>query len=357
MNVSDYIADNWILILVLLGFAVSLISTVFMQKKTIRRMFALIAQVFLLSVIVYIEFGLADAGGDRMLRLILMAIRYSSTPVLIAQIIFAIGKDQKWYVFIPSVVLYIVDFISIPTGIVFALDEKGELQRGPLGMLPYIVVGIYCAYLIYLLIKHRSKQRTEIVPIFFFCFAFASGILLPFTIGRDYAHVFCATIAVSMFVYYVFMILQLTKRDSLTGLLNRQAYYSDIENEPENITAIISVDMNGLKTINDNEGHNAGDLALTTLSDCFIRAVKSKHRVYRVGGDEFIIVCRKISEETVADICSRIHQVVSETKYSCSVGYCYSTGEGKSIDDMLKDSDMNMYAEKEQYYKKIGKVR
>ena len=68
MSVSDYISENWILILVLLGFAVSLISTVFMQKKTIRRMFALIIQVFILSAVVYIEFKIADANGDRMLR-------------------------------------------------------------------------------------------------------------------------------------------------------------------------------------------------------------------------------------------------------------------------------------------------
>ena len=357
MSASDYIYENWILILVLLGFAVSLISTVFMQKKTIRRLFALIIQVFILSVVVYIEFKIADANGDRMLRLILMAIRYSSTPFLVAQIIYAVAKNQKWYIFIPAAVFAVLDFVSIPTGIVFALDAEGELVRGPLGMLPYFGAGLYCAYLIYFLIRHRSKQMTEIVPIFFFGFAFASGLLLPFTLGREYAHIFCATIAVSMFVYYVFMILQLTKRDSLTGLLNRQAYYSDIENEPETITALISVDMNGLKTINDNEGHNAGDLALTTLADCFLRAVKSKHRVYRVGGDEFIIVCRKVPEDTVSDICARIHQIVSETRYSCSIGYCYSKGEGRSVDDMLKESDKNMYSEKEQYYKKNGKVR
>ena len=201
MSVSDYISENWILILVLLGFAVSLISTVFMQKKTIRRMFALIIQVFILSVVVYIEFKIADANGDRMLRLILMAIRYSSTPLLIAQIIYAVAKNQKWYVFIPAAVFFVLDFVSIPTGIVFALDAEGELVRGPLGMLPYFGAGLYCAYLIYLLIRHRSKQMTEIVPIFFFGFAFASGLLLPFTLGREYAHVFCSTIAVSMFVY------------------------------------------------------------------------------------------------------------------------------------------------------------
>ena len=349
MSASDYIYENWILILVLLGFAVSLISTVFMQKKTIRRLFALIIQVFILSVVVYIEFKIADANGDRMLRLILMAIRYSSTPFLVAQIIYAVAKNQKWYVFIPAAVFAVLDFVSIPTGIVFALDAEGELVRGPLGMLPYFGAGLYCAYLIYFLIRHRSKQMTEIVPIFFFGFAFASGLLLPFTLGREYAHIFCATIAVSMFVYYVFMILQLTKRDSLTGLLNRQAYYSDIENEPETITALISVDMNGLKTINDNTCIRNGCAKICRIF--------SHSPVFRVGGDEFIIVCRKVPEDTVSDICARIHQIVSETRYSCSIGYCYSKGEGRSVDDMLKESDKNMYSEKEQYYKKIGKVR
>ena len=137
--------------------------------------------------------------------------------------------------------------------------------------------------------------------------------------------------------------------ETLIAAINRTNAETLIEGET--ITALISVDMNGLKTINDNEGHNAGDLALTTLADCFLRAVKSKHRVYRVGGDEFIIVCRKVPEDTVSDICARIHQIVSETRYSCSIGYCYSKGEGRSIDDMLKESDKNMYSEKEQYYK------
>ena len=89
-----------------------------------------------------------------------------------------------------------------------------------------------------------------------------------------------------MFIYYVFSILQVTKKDPLTGLLNRQAYYSDISSEPEEITALVSIDMNGLKTINDNEGHEAGDKAIATVAECFIRAAKRKQTVYRIGGDE-----------------------------------------------------------------------
>ena len=357
MVATEYVVQNWALILVLLGFTASLISTVFLEKKTVIRMYALIAEAFILSILVFIEFYLADYSEYRFVRTVLIAIRYSATPILIAQIIFTIIKRQKWFVFIPAIVLTIIDFISIPTGIVFTIDETDTMVRGPLGLLPYIMVGFYCIFLLVLMIMHSSKQSTERVPIIFFCFAFFSGIILPFLIGKEYAQLFCTTIAISMFVYYVFLILQVTKKDPLTGLLNRQAYYADISNDPEEISALISIDMNGLKTINDTEGHKAGDVAISTIAGCFLRAAKRKQLVYRVGGDEFVVVCRKVSEEEVIALTKRIHQQVDATKYSCSVGYSYSHDGKKSIDELLSESDANMYAEKQQYYKESGKVR
>ena len=355
--VTDYITSNWALILVLLGFTISLISTVFLEKKVIMRMYALIVEVLLLSIIVFAEFSILELPEYRMVRTILIAVRYSATPFLVAQIIITIVRKQRWFIFIPAIVLTIIDFISIPTGIVFRIDDSNKMQRGPLSLLPYIMVGLYCAFLIYLMIKQNRKQATEKVPIFFFGFAFFSGIIMPFLIGIEYLQLFCETIAIAMFVYYVFSILQVTKKDPLTGLLNRQAYYSDTSSEPEEITALVSLDMNGLKTINDTEGHIAGDKAISTLANCFLRAVKRKQTVYRVGGDEFVIVCRKVSEEEVIELTKRIHKYVDETPYSCSVGYGYSKDGKKSIDELLSESDANMYAEKQQYYEKCGKTR
>lgn len=357
MAATEYVVQNWALILVLLGFTASLISTVFLEKKIVIRMYALVAETFILSILVFIEFYLADFSEYRLIRTVLIAVRYSATPFLIAQIIFTIIKRQKWFVFIPAIVLTIIDFISIPTGVVFRIDETDTMVRGPLGLLPYIMVGFYCIFLLVLMIMHSSKQSTERVPIIFFCFAFFSGIILPFLIGKEYAQLFCTTIAISMFVYYVFSILQVTKKDPLTGLLNRQAYYADISNDPEEISALISIDMNGLKTINDTEGHKAGDVAISTIAGCFLRAAKRKQLVYRVGGDEFVVVCRKVSEEEVIALTKRIHQQVDATKYSCSVGYSYSHDGKKPIDELLSESDANMYAEKQQYYKKTGKSR
>lgn len=351
MIFTEYVIENWPLLMILLGFTASLITTVFLNKTTVLRMYALIAEVFILSILVFIEFRLVDDGEHLTTRAILIAIRYSSTPFLIAQIIYTIIKRQRWYIFIPAIITTIINFISLPTGVVFFFDESGAMKRGPLGLVPYIMIGVYCVWLVALMIRNSSKLAFERIPIIYFGFSFFAGLIMPFLIGKDYSKLFCSTIGISIYVYYVFSILQVTKRDPLTGLLNRQAYYSDISNEPEEIRAIISIDMNGLKTINDTEGHAAGDLAISTIAGCFLNGVKYRYPVYRIGGDEFVVVCRKISEYDVVKITHRIHELVDATKYSCSIGYSYSSDGKKSIDELLSESDANMYNEKQQYYK------
>ena len=99
---KSYILQNWILILILSAFVTILLTTAFLDKKATRRMYILIAAVFVLSIIV----------------------------------------------FIPALILLIIDIVSIFTGIVFKLSDSNELVRGPLGYLPFIVVGLYFVLLI-----------------------------------------------------------------------------------------------------------------------------------------------------------------------------------------------------------------
>lgn len=352
--IKDYFLQNWPLILILLAFIISLVTTVFLDKKTIRRMYALVIAVFLLSIVVFVEFYILDNPELKNLRIALMAIRYSATPVIIALITFALVKRLRWFIFIPAIALAVVNVISIFTGIVFSVDADNVFHRGPLGYLPFIMVGLYSVLLIYLLIKRSNKKPMEIIYISFLAFALGSGLVLPFIFQGDYANIFCIIIAVALFSYFEFSVLQLVKKDSLTGLLNRHAYFADVSNDPKNITAIISIDMNGLKTINDTVGHAAGDEALVTLSLCFMRPLKSKQSGYRIGGDEFIIVCRKTSKEEVLNIVDQITKSVSETKYSCAIGYSFNLEGDKPVSDLLKESDEMMYKEKDKYYQESG---
>ena len=351
MAFKEYLIQNWALILILAAFSISLKTTVFLDKRTTRRMLILNVAVFLLSIVVFSEFYIAGIAKYRTARIVLMAIRYSATPFILAQILFALVKRQRWFVFIPAGILAVINFISIFNGAVFRVHEDNTFERGPLGLLPFIMAGLYCAFLIYTLFKRSNKTAAEIIPIVFFCVTFLSGLFFPFLLKRDYSQVFCMTIAIALFVYYVFSILQLTKKDALTGVLNRQAYYADVATDPEDISAIVSLDMNGLKVINDTQGHAAGDEALSTLALCFWRSLKRRQSVYRVGGDEFLIVCRKTPHFEVAQLVERIRVHVSETKYSVSIGYSYRIDAEKSIETLLKESDAVMYESKALFYK------
>ena len=348
---KSYILQNWILILVLIAFVIILATTGFLDKKATRRFYVLIATVFVLSITVFVEFYIENESKYRLLRTVLMALRYSATPVIIALIIFALIKKQGSFIFIPAGILLIIDIVSIFTGIVFSINEANKLVRGPLGYLPFIVAGLYSAFLIYILIKKSNKRSLEIIPIVFLASALISGVIFPFIFGSAFSQIFCSTIAVALFVYYVFSILQLTKKDALTGLLNRHAYYVETSRSLNDVTAIISLDMNGLNRINDTYGHDAGDEALITLALCFAKACKTRQSAYRRGGDEFAIVCRKTSEEDVKKLVERIKKYVSETKYTCSIGYSYKEDGFEQLDDLLKASDEQMYLDKAEFYK------
>lgn len=352
--IKEYIIQNWANILVLLAFVVLMKTTVFLDAKTKRRMYCLILGLFIFFHIVFVEFALEDMGELPKVRLVLMAIRYSATPLIIALIIYTLAKNVHWAVFLPAIAFTAIDIISIFTGIVFSLSEDGALRRGPLGYLPYIMVGAYSVLLVYLLLKRSNMRSTELFPIIFLCIAFASGLVLPFLLGKDYSQIFCVTITIALFVYHVFSILQLTEKDALTGLLNRQAFYNTINSESKEINALVSIDMNGLKAINDTEGHAAGDTALSTLAFCMMQATTVKQSVYRIGGDEFVIICKKASENDILQLIERIKKKVSETKYHCAIGYSVCPEGVKNIDELMKESDEMMYRNKKEFYSQPG---
>ena len=91
---------------------------------------------------------------------------------------------------------------------------------------------------------------------------------------------------------------------------------------------------------------------MITLALCFTRAIRGKQSVYRMGGDEFVIVCRKTSKEDVIALTERIKEYVSETDYSCSVGFSYHEEGTIKLEDLLKESDKEMYSNKADFYKK-----
>jgi len=198
----EYVIQNWTLILIAIAFAITLKTIGLQDRVTVKRMYILTAGVLCLSFVVFTEFYLADIGGYLTLRTVLMAVRYSATPIIVAMILFALQK-MRWFIFIPALILTAVNIISIFTGVVFSLDDGGTLRRGLLGSLPYIVAGLYGVAMICILYRDSNKLYTEILPIVFLGFAFASGLILPFVFRKNFSQMFCPTIMIALLVYTI----------------------------------------------------------------------------------------------------------------------------------------------------------
>jgi diguanylate cyclase (GGDEF)-like protein len=310
----------------------------------------IILYILLLSVVEYIEVYLGNQSTFSYWRKIMTAIKYIIPSLMLAQIIVTFLRLKNIFVFIPALANTALCIISIFTGIVFTFrEETNNFLRGPLGYLPFIVCGGYflCLF-IYVLIR-TNRQFEDILPILFILFSGVLTFVMPLIQGENFEKWFTTTITISVFVYYVFIVQQLTKKDAMTELLNRQSYYADIE-KPGDISSLILLDMNGLKRLNDSEGHEAGDTALKTLGECFRQAAGFGQRVYRIGGDEFAIICRNCNEEAVKNLISDIYGRVEKTKYRCSIGYCMYS-QGMSTKDLYIKADECMYKAKQEFYK------
>ncbi|MBR4724919.1 MAG: GGDEF domain-containing protein, partial [Lachnospiraceae bacterium] len=124
----------------------------------------------------------------------------------------------------------------------------------------------------------------------------------------------------------------------------------------ENFT-YISLDLNGLKTVNDNFGHDAGDRLIKGAADCMVRAFGVYGRVYRIGGDEFAAIV--FTDRSMEDIVSGYRKInegwskVNDFDLEVSCGYVSARDYADlSVEELSKLADSEMYKDKEDYYLK-----
>lgn len=104
------------------------------------------------------------------------------------------------------------------------------------------------------------------------------------------------------------MLRDIAMKDPLTGLYNRNYFTPQLNNTIENAKrynqsfAVIFVDANGLKAINDNYGHNSGDVYLTEIGNVITQTFRSSDTVARIGGDEFAVICSNIDPDAKISI-------------------------------------------------------
>lgn len=157
-------------------------------------------------------------------------------------------------------------------------------------------------------------------------------------------------------------LVRIAMTDEMTRLFNRRCYEEDlieIRSKPlPDDFALFSMDVNGLKPVNDNKGHAAGDELIKGSADCLVLSVGNKGKAYRTGGDEFIAVVQTDDPEAMR---SAIMKKASEWRgayvdeVTVSVGFAaIKDHPGASVDELERLADEDMYAEKAKFYRERG---
>ena len=146
--------------------------------------------------------------------------------------------------------------------------------------------------------------------------------------------------------------------DNLTGLPNRKLFFEVLdrkilENERDNRKfALLFIDLDGFKDINDNYGHEVGDEVLIKVGDKLLKCIRKSDTVARMGGDEFTIILRNIKDKTTAEnLVKKIHTVLQEAIYigdnecniGSSIGISIYPDHGKDSETLLRNADLSMY--------------
>jgi diguanylate cyclase (GGDEF)-like protein len=157
-------------------------------------------------------------------------------------------------------------------------------------------------------------------------------------------------------------LIRISMTDELTRLYNRRCYEEDIAavhaRPDDGNLALISADVNGLKAVNDNQGHAAGDELLRGAAFCLLSALGSYGRVYRTGGDEFMAIvnaddCAALAED-VKNKASAWHGRLVDG-VSISVGYASRTEFPQAaVEELEKLADKRMYEAKAKHYQESG---
>ena len=307
---------------------------------------------------------------------IVKCIDYILTPIAGAALVGQMRLRNVWTKILNVVILFntLIQLVSFFTGWMTKVDEKHYYHHGPLYN---IYIGEYVIVLLLVIIlflnygkNFRKQNRLSIYLVMVFMLV---GIIMQEGLGKDVRTAYLAmTIgATLMFIHSTEYSQQKKddelleqriqiKTDALTGLLSRYAYNNALDkyttDMPESLVAF-SIDINGLKRVNDTLGHEAGDELICGAAACIKNVFDEVGSCYRTGGDEFIVLASMNKKEAV----KCVQDIEKLTKnwtgslvdsLALSVGYAVlEEHKDCNCSELIQVADKQMYMAKDEYYR------
>ena len=347
MSIVTWILSKYIVIAELLGLWIILESNVHLKKRTILATRAVIILIFAEAVIWGIVRWTWDLNYLTGIRILLTPATYLLPPIIMLGIMemAEMVRERRFLLYLPILVSVPLLFTSQWTHLLywFTPDNQYVAAESVLRYYPFILFLLYFVLFIgFFAIRYARYGTVERKGILVSLIVAAVGVTLQVIFGID--EDFSTLFASMLLIYYLALYVLTSKEDTLTRLMNRQCYYADSENLKDQITAVVSVDMNDLKKINDIQGHDEGDKALKMVADCLTKSKMKQKKVYRIGGDEFAIYYLGKKEEEVKEDIQLMQSALSQTPYVCAFGY--EMVKGNDIEEAMLVADREMYTNK-----------
>lgn len=357
---------TFLLIILALIFGVSLAFRSQYVNKYKNRYFICAVLVNIGILVSEIGTGMGVNYHVRYLHIIMYMINYSLAPLLPFCIVLMNRKcfmRKEKIAMIPALLIILIAVTSQQTRLLFYVDEANQYSRGPFYMVSLAVCMLYFIMLtITAFREYRDADLSEkiyLLAIFFLAF---TGVFLQVFVPGVKS--MWTTTGVSLLLYYTFVLELSNKYDILTGARNRRAFDSHRASLlHERNYALVVFDINGLKPVNDNLGHEQGDKLIMGTADVLIASFFDVGKVYRIGGDEFCAICDDTSEEQIQAALENVEQNISKAnrnrkdQLTLSVSYgweIHKADDTRDYKEVFNSADGRMYEMKQEFYKLKG---
>lgn len=267
------------------------------------------------------------------------------------------NQNLFFWLSVPLIVNSIVSLGSFHFNWIFKITDANRYVRGPLFFIsPMTSFFYYIVTMIFLYGSQKKVNREE---------RFALSLLLTIpavmSVFQFFYYIYLTiwnSIAVAVIINYILMVYNQTKLDPLTGLGNRLAfheYLTSVGKKKNIVLAVINIDLDDFKTINDLYGHHEGDHVLKFFARQLEEVFKENGVPIRWGGDEFIVLikenCEEVLEEYLRTLITKINAGHESGYMPYQINFSYGITifdpGHHCIDELIQHSDAMMYQAKQ----------